>query len=404
MADVMGAFFRGHAAGQAEQEHQQALEDNKLRTLVLKHEIDRMKIDDQIRARDLATQNLSLLHGQPAADIPSDQVAGTQPNLPSTNTAAGAMTGLPNVIANLVRNKLGAPAGGDTTAGTLSAPAAQDPMTGTNPITTRVARPVTIPGVPALGVPDTSVRPRSMEALIQAQIASKMAEPYTLAPGAVRKIGTETIGEGGPAFHAVGAGGLAATTPNGETKVVVPGRAAPSRARTVSGMLNGHRAFAIFNPDTEKYTVDGRDVTSLFTPAPSAAETSAAGRADQQAWNRDYREYRAAVQDAARQHSDAMRVWLKKRDGAFLKDGVLVDADTEAPLGATPPQYTPPSFEDWRASRRPANGTAARTPAAGRTVTQPSDPLQAADPDTGVTYQFPSKAQADRYRQARGIR
>jgi hypothetical protein len=386
MADVTGAFLRGHAAGQAEQEHQQTLEDNKLRTLVLKHEIDRMKIDDQVRTREFAKQNLDFLHGQPAADIPSDPVTSQQPNLPSTSLA-GVVAGLQ---AGAASNVTGAPAAENP--GTIPAPAAQDPMTEAHPVTRNVARAIAIPGVPGLNVPGVSVRPRSMEDLIQAQIASKMAEPYTLAPGAKRMIGTETIGGGGPEFHSVGAGGLAVTQPTGETKLVVPGRAAPNRARTVSGMINGRRAFAVFNPDTEKYTVGGKDVTALFTPAPSAAESSDAD--EQRKFSRDFRQYTSEIAVAQRKHAEQFKNWQIGANSAFKG----VDVRTGKPLGDAP-EYTPPTFDEWRESHAAPGGPGG----APKTVTQPTDPLQVADPADGRIYTFPTAEKAAGYRKAKGI-
>lgn len=68
MADVMGAFLRGHAAGQAELDHAQQLEQNKLRTMVLKHEIDRMKLDDALRADEITRNRAGLALGQESSD------------------------------------------------------------------------------------------------------------------------------------------------------------------------------------------------------------------------------------------------------------------------------------------------------------------------------------------------
>lgn len=369
MADVMAAFLQGHNAGQAEQEHAQRLEENKLRTMVLKHEIDRLKLDDQIRGRELMLHNLQLLHGQPAADIPSDDVTSQQPNLPS-KSAAGAMTGLPDVVSSLLRAKFGASESAGP--GTLPAPDAQATAPGTNPVTTRVARSVTIPGVPGLGVPDVQMRPRSMEELIQAQIAEKMAEPYTLNPGAERQIGGRTIGRGGPAFHSVGAGGLAATNPDGTTTMVAPGRPpTPQRPLVVNGQV-----------------LDPNDPTKVLKVVPPQKRPGS-----DPTFNQDFRQYTSEVAQAQRKHNEAFKLWQKASDNAI--NGV--DTTTGKPIGEAP-DYTPPTFDEWRAD----HGTSAKTPAS--TVTQPTDPLQAADPATGAIYVFPSKDKADGYRKAKGIK
>lgn len=77
MADVAGAFLRGQQAGQAQLAHKQQLEENKIRLMVLKHSIDRIKLEDQLRAREISMQNAQLLHGQPEADLPQEAVTQT---------------------------------------------------------------------------------------------------------------------------------------------------------------------------------------------------------------------------------------------------------------------------------------------------------------------------------------
>jgi hypothetical protein len=175
MADVMGAFLRGRQFAQAEAEHQQVLEENKLRTQILKHQIDGMKIEDQLRTRALQQQNLELMTGQPEADMPRETVSQ---NLPA-RSFAGSMTGLP---------------GGDQTVSSSLSPNAQNPT----PESVTRAKPVTISGVPQLGVGDVQVRPRSLEDIVRASVATKMMEPYDLARGAKRMIGNQTIAEGEP--------------------------------------------------------------------------------------------------------------------------------------------------------------------------------------------------------------
>lgn len=147
MADVTGAFIAGHQAGQQVAEHQQALEDNKLRRMVLQHQLSQLKVEDALRNRDIAIQNASFLEGRPAADLPQQPIG--EGDTSGTNIPAVA----PGVV----------------------------------PQQTKVA-PVNIPGVsvPELGIdqPGTSITPRSAEQIFAQQLRQKMAEnamtPYTL--------------------------------------------------------------------------------------------------------------------------------------------------------------------------------------------------------------------------------
>lgn len=343
---VMEGFLRGVQAGQAQQQHQQALEDNKLRALVLKHEIDRLKIDDQIRTRELARQNLEFLHGQPAADIPSDDVTSPQPNLPS-KSLAGMVSGLQAGASSAMT---GGPAAENP--GTIAAPDAQATAPATHDVTRRVARAIDIPGVPALNVPGVSVRPRSMEDVIQAQIASKMAEPYTLNPGGVRMIGGTKIGEGGPAFHSVGAGGLAATTPDGETKVVVPGRApAPVRPLVVNGKVldptNPSRVLAVVPPQE----------------TPNQKQTEA---------DRQWRQQHTLYQDYTRQemarYNAEVRAWNRTQAGTRrdAAGNVIITGGSGDP-NAPAPTLKLQTFEEWSGQQKPGAGaTGAPAPAAAK--------------------------------------
>ncbi len=81
---MAAAFISGQQAAQAEQQHAALLQENKLRSMVLQHEIQRMKIDDQLRAADVAQKRFSILHGQPLADMPTESVTTQQPDLPTT--------------------------------------------------------------------------------------------------------------------------------------------------------------------------------------------------------------------------------------------------------------------------------------------------------------------------------
>ena len=158
-------------AARRQQEHQQALEDNKLKQQIFKHQIDRLKIEDQMRSRELARQNFEWMQGQPEATLPHQQ------NLPS-RSFAGGMTGLPDVVSGMVRDRMGIDAAPEPqqvpSLGTMPAPAAQDTTLGTNRL------PVQIPGVgDVLGV---SLMPASLEDMLASSIAAELNKVHTVNP------------------------------------------------------------------------------------------------------------------------------------------------------------------------------------------------------------------------------
>src|SRR5580658_7288809 len=53
MADVMDAWFRGLAARQAQDQHDQATQENSLRAMVLRHQLSSLKLQDALNANDL---------------------------------------------------------------------------------------------------------------------------------------------------------------------------------------------------------------------------------------------------------------------------------------------------------------------------------------------------------------
>src|SRR5262249_30645432 len=129
MADIAGNFIRGRQFAQAEAEHQQALEDSKLRQQVLKHQIDQLKIEDQLRARSIQAQQLQMMQGTPESEMPQEPVQ--QQNLPS-RSFAGSQTGLPGLVSGMVRDNMG---GGDQAGPTSTvSPNAQSPELGTNSV------------------------------------------------------------------------------------------------------------------------------------------------------------------------------------------------------------------------------------------------------------------------------
>lgn len=181
MADVFANYIRGIQAGQAQQAHQEQQAENKLRMQILKHQIEGLKIQDQVNARKMALEHYVILSGLPEALQPGTK----QTNLQS-KSLAGAQ-GLPDVVSSLMSAQAGTPQAA------MTAPEAQE----LQPETRFQATPVNIPGVEAYGIPGMSLAPRSLEDLIRAQMAMKAMEPVTLGPGQRRFVGGRQVAEGG---------------------------------------------------------------------------------------------------------------------------------------------------------------------------------------------------------------
>lgn len=379
----MDHFLRGHAAGQAEKEHEQQLEQNKLHMLVLKHQIDGLKIEDQIRARELAKQNLDFLHGQPDADIPSDAVTTQQPNLPATNLA-GMMTGLIRDRQTQGMTPGAAPPAPDASAApdptTLAAHDAQAATPGTNPVTSRVARPISIPGVPGLGVPGVSARPRSAEDLIRTMISTELAKPYTLKDDEQRMIGDRTIAKGGGKKVVVPAGGtlvdennpsqpLATGGPSNSEfgqfqQIYAEGLGATSFAKLTAPQKAG--AIPAFTKMKQDPALAG-----MRLDAEQMRHAAADARTDQQQFNDDFRRYSGEVSQKQKAHAEAFKTWQKAADSSF--NGT--NTQTGQPLGDAP-EYTPQTFEEWRAEHpapAPEKKGAAKPAADAKAAAVPKD-------------------------------
>lgn len=227
----MGAFLQGRQVAQQEAIHQQALEENKLRAMILKHQINGLKIEDTLRKRALQEQNLALMSNQPESSLPTEPVRQT--NLPSTSRAGG-MTGLPGVVSGLMQANAGSDQPGPST---MAAPAAQQPndQLGTN-MTTRV-KPVTISGVPEWGVPDTQVTPMSYEDTVRRSIMQKMMEPFNLGPDQERIIGGQVVARGAPRT-------LQPRQPNRMTAALEATGGDPAKALELEGSTRGSGANA----------------------------------------------------------------------------------------------------------------------------------------------------------------
>lgn len=122
-------------------------EDRSIRKMMHDLEIRKLKIDEAVQKRELSKQNFDLTQGQPFADLPKD--------FEMTGMVGSGLNAVPEVKAT--------------------------------------PRPMTIAGVPELGVPDAQRTPQSMEQIIQRQHAAKLDEPFTLNPGDVRIAGGEQI-------------------------------------------------------------------------------------------------------------------------------------------------------------------------------------------------------------------
>jgi hypothetical protein len=295
MADVMGAFQEGRQFAQQEQLHKQAMEENKLRTMVLKHQIDGMKIEDRLRQRAIEAQNLQMMEGQPEASQPG--TTSYTKNIPSTGSTAGGMTGLPNVVSGMIQAR-NAEAGGpadvsQTTPGpsTLPAPAAQATEPQYTP--TRTRTPMKISGVPEMGIPDMSVQPRSAEDIIRASIAAKMAEPYTLSRGQVRGVGGQIFARGEPPAKTrldlgeeVAAGGPGGAKAQATLNAAYPRTqpAGSTRVTTEDVLLDGKPAKLKKDAKGNYFDLEDnpiRNPTGRIAKAPNQGSPTAERRADQ---------------------------------------------------------------------------------------------------------------------------
>jgi hypothetical protein len=384
MADVMAAFLAGHQAGQAEKDHAQQLEENKLRMLVLKHQIEGLKIQDQIRARDLANQNFEYTNGAPAADIPSDDV--TTPGTPPAPGLAGVVSGLLQA-----RNVDGSPAPTASTPPTPALPQDAQTVLGTPPQTTRVPRSIDIPGVPGLGVSGVSRRPRTMEDHVRARTQEKLADPYTLNEGDTRFLGTTPIAKGGARLQAVGAGGL--YDPETKKKVVDGRAASPQHPQVVNGRVldpsDPTKVVANYPPQE---TPDGK----------TDREQRAKDLETQRTWERDFRQFTSDRASAEKHYVEQMKAFNEEASNRAVPGY----------QGLAEPQLPSLSFDDWRAQRdaktpKPATPAASTQAAPGAKADKSgtsADDLTVTDPKTGRTFKAPDKKTADAARKAFGVK
>lgn len=335
--DVMGAFFRGQAAAGRAQADQQALQENKLRLMVLKHQIDGLKIEDQVRQRRMAAEHYSLLEGLPEAQMPTEPVS--QPNLPSTSHAGG-MTGLPGVVSGMSEMAAPGPAPGPT----MPAPAAQAAQPGTNMTTRRQG--VTFGAIPEMGIPSATVQPRSMEEILRAQVMAKLNEPFTLNPGDRRFMGGQKIAEGAPREpRATTTADLAVKAASGDeaagkaVKLLRPGTAAqPANAQQKDVLLDGEEATVLLDPKAKKYyTLDNQEITRAATRIKPLRGGTGGDR--DAPLRRDYETFYKLYE----------RTYPAPKNNELAELGRMLSGNAADPTTAAAPAPRPaPSFEKWK--------------------------------------------------------
>lgn len=367
MADVAGAFFRGQQAGQAVQAHKQALEENKIRAMVLKHQLDGLKIEDQIRTRALASQNLQLLHGQPEADLPQEAV--TQANLPSTSRAGMMTSPVASMVNNRVRSSMEMQTGESTsdplagpTPESIPAPLAQDAAPDTNNLARRTAA-VDIPGVPGLGVPGVPVRPQSLEQIRRQQVLAKLNEPRVLGPDQELQVGGNVVARGPKRTVQPTRASIADAAAGGDpvkaNELLTPKRATPAPRAPVQKdrLLDGNQATLLFYPDGRVTDLDGTRIDRAATrikPIPRA--TPAARNPDVEA-RQQYDEFtkvydrkypRMTAPEAAKAREDLQRDQETVNDPA-AKPADKSDAQRRIDTSTLKTYVSPPSFDKWKA-------------------------------------------------------
>lgn len=349
MADIMGAWLKGHAAAAAEAEHLQQTEENKLRLMVLKHQMDGLKLEDKLRARKLNQEHLASLQGMPEADLPSDgTTVAQQPTQgpttpPSTLGDVGTVDGLPGVVKGLVRDGLG---GTPTELGQMGA----QPQSPTHPQILRRPSPVTSPAIDEgeVHLPAMSERPQSREALdIRAQVLARMkqdieleaerAKPYNLPPDTKHmERGTEV------------ARGLARPDTSGPTRADVAIAAAQGDPVAI-------KANALLTPPQRP--------TRPVTGPGSAADAAAKAAADRVLAAEKTAQDRALAEDH-RLYNEYQQTYKDKYPRVTPGSQESRDALATGTAVVQPP--APPSFEQWSVMTPLERQRSLVSPTAGR--------------------------------------
>lgn len=314
MADVLDHFLRGHAAGQAQLAHQQQLETSKLQQTILKHELDRLKLDDSLRTYELQQRH-------------ADLQFGAQQGRPFADMAKEDATMPPGTMEQMLTQAFGTP---------QASPAQQAfgaPQGAVTPTPQQQPAAIAYPALPTElgGGAGFSRRPQSLEQLVQARTAEKLAEPFTIKGGEKRMVGRHVVAEGGPEIRSVGAGGLASLNPDGTVKTVVPGRAPASEP--VVPVPDGHGGYT--------YTPRSK---AAGQPAPGPQGTTPAERDATRRAQQDREQY----DDFAKQWTEDQR--SRKVDAPGQED-MLPGAQRQRERA---PYEAPPTFADWLDAGKPS--------------------------------------------------
>lgn len=162
---LIRAHQMGVAERQAEEDRQRAQEDRKLQQQVLKHQIDRLKLQDALENRAAAMDQFKMLQGQPAQEVPVSAPQATSMPYPGQVGEGPSMGG------------------------------------GTGTVATTLPK-VTVPGIEEIGLPSVQLQPQSLQQLLQQrqeetlqQAFLKRQEPYTLREGDRRMVGDDMVAE-----------------------------------------------------------------------------------------------------------------------------------------------------------------------------------------------------------------
>ncbi len=258
-------YTRGHEIRRSKEELSAAQDERKLRTQVLRHQIDRLKIEDALHAREIEQQNAAAMNGMISeSDLTPDQ---TQGGVLPARSLASVVHGLfnpqqgqgqaPGSAMFQPPTPAAAPAPGFV--GPVQPVAA--PVTSTSlpdvqaPV--RMA-PAQIRGIPAIG--DTPAVPGYAQPLQTREEVSKartiaalqdaMNKTYTVAPGSevvIPSLGT--IAKGGPK---------------------------PRTFQAVNRLVNGKPASVNYDPSTGAYTdQSGQAIAGTIAPIPTRAPAAA---------------------------------------------------------------------------------------------------------------------------------
>jgi hypothetical protein len=320
MADVMERFMRGRAGAQAEQEHAQALEDSKLRQKILKHEIDNLKINDELRGREVQRQNLEMMTGTPAADLPQEAMPHA-PNEPPTEQGVQPEGGL----AGMVRSMMGGPM------------EQRQGAEGLQPVPMTRAAAMPIGGVPEWNIPGVSARPRSLEDLVHASMVQELNKVRNVNRGSSLFLGTQKIASGEPAAETrLDLAGKAVAGDTGAAATL--DRAFPPRAgaqdnftsETVS--LDGKpNSKVLKNRAGQYFTLDKQPITNASTRIGANPRQPAANNDPEAASRRNYAQF--------------VGTYKAQNPMPTAADYLAPGADLSKPL---PKPAAAPSFEKWK--------------------------------------------------------